>query len=492
MGRSPIDGVWLSNGVPVQACSWTSFSDSPGDHRAAIVDFDLVALLGQPRLKVCRPPARRLVCTLLATRDRYIALLTAFLEKHQFLSKLYKLYTSTDPRSPHLHSFSHTYEHLDHIRIEGMRYAEKRCRRLRMGLLAYSPTLMLLRHRQTLWSLVCKKKSGGSASVSRIQRLARRCDVDRPLSVSLRAAQENFSAAQSEYFRLKPQSMALREDYLRARLADPFLSDEMHLAAQRQLALEKQCNDFRLIRHTLGGSPMQSVHQVETTQGSDTILHASRAAMEYQLRTAFEKHFQLAAHTPLLQEPLASQLGSFGDSAAAESVLNGSFVCPPEVDAFTRHFLQTLQRPRAHSQISLEISCDDFISYWHRARERTSSSLSGAHFGHYKAAASSLFLAEIHALMTQLPYTVAYTPRRWQAGLQVVLQKKAGVIHVDRLRAILLFEGDFNFGNKVLFGRRMTDSALRQSLVPFECFGSVPGKRATQVSLARCWIADLS
>ncbi len=80
----------------------------------------------------------------------------------------------------------------------------------------------------------------------------------------------------------------------------------------------------------------------------------------------------------------------------------------------------------------------------------------------------------------------------WQAGLQVVLQKKVGVIHVDRLSAILLFEGDFNFGNKVLFGRRMTDSALRQSLVPFECFGSVPGKRATQVSLARCWLADLS
>jgi len=237
---------------------------------------------------------------------------------------------------------------------------------------------------------------------------------------------------------------------------------------------------------------MQSVHQVETTQGSDTILHASCAAMEYQLRTAFEKRFQLAAHTPLLQEPLASHLGSFGDSAAAESVLNGSFVCPPEVDTFTRHFLQTLQRPLAHSPISLEISRDDFISYWHRARERTSSSLLGAHFSHYKAAASSLFLAEIHVLMTQLPYTVAYTPRRWQAGLQVVLQKKAGVIHVDRLRAILLFEGDFNFGNKVLFGRRMTDSALQQSLVPFECFGSVPGKRATQVSLARCWIADLS
>jgi len=67
-----------------------------------------------------------------------------------------------------------------------------------------------------------------------------------------------------------------------------------------------------------------------------------------------------------------------------------------------------------------------------------------------------------------------------------------GVIHVDCLCAILLFEGDFNFGNKVLFGHHMTDSALRQSLVPFECFGSVPGKWATHVLLARSWVADLS
>jgi len=99
MGRSPIDGVWLSHGVPVQACSWTAFPDSPGDHRAVIVDFDITQVLGQPCLQVCRPPAHCLVCTLPAIRDRYMALLTAFLEKHQFLHKLYTLYTSSDPRT---------------------------------------------------------------------------------------------------------------------------------------------------------------------------------------------------------------------------------------------------------------------------------------------------------------------------------------------------------------------------------------------------------
>jgi len=237
---------------------------------------------------------------------------------------------------------------------------------------------------------------------------------------------------------------------------------------------------------------MQSVHQVETTQGTDTVLHTSRSDMEFHLQSTFEQRFQLAAKTPLLQEPLASSLGSFSDSATAEAILNGTFICPPEVDSFMQQFLQSLQQPPIMLRTSLEISREDFITYWHQAREHTSSSLSGTHFGHYKATASSLFLAEIHALMTQMPFMVAYMPRQWQAGLQVVLQKKAGVIHVDCLRAILLFEGNFNFGNKVLFSRRMTDSALQHSLIPAECFGSVPGRKATQVSLARSWLADLS
>jgi len=119
MGRSPIDGVWLSDGVPVQACSWMSFVDSPGDHRAAIMDFNINQVLGQPRLQVCRPPVQRLVCTLPATRDRYVSLLTDFLNKHQFLPKLYHLYSSSDPRWPDLQSFSTQYEHLDQIRLEG-------------------------------------------------------------------------------------------------------------------------------------------------------------------------------------------------------------------------------------------------------------------------------------------------------------------------------------------------------------------------------------
>ena len=64
---------------------------------------------------------------------------------------------------------------------------------------------------------------------------------------------------------------------------------------------------------------------------------------------------------------------------------------------------------------------------------------------------------------------------RWQKGLQAILEKRLGVLLVNKLRAILLMEADFNFGNKLLVGRRMMLNAIAHGLIPDEIF-STKGK----------------
>jgi len=61
---------------------------------------------------------------------------------------------------------------------------------------------------------------------------------------------------------------------------------------------------------------------------------------------------------------------------------------------------------------------------------------------------------------------------RYQTGLQVILEKKAGNIHVDNLWAIFLFEGDFNGAMKILVGSCMISSALDNDLILDKCYGS--------------------
>ena len=49
-------------------------------------------------------------------------------------------------------------------------------------------------------------------------------------------------------------------------------------------------------------------------------------------------------------------------------------------------------------EINITVSAEDFQHYWRQMKERTALSVSGAHFGHYKAVGHSDFLSEVHAL----------------------------------------------------------------------------------------------
>ena len=61
---------------------------------------------------------------------------------------------------------------------------------------------------------------------------------------------------------------------------------------------------------------------------------------------------------------------------------------------------------------------------------------------------------------------------RWQSGLSVMLEKIPGVTLVDKLRAMLLMEADFNMTNSIYYGERALDSANNQDLITHNTFGS--------------------
>jgi len=57
-GSSPIDGVWASPGISLHAVLILPVSSSPGNHCAFLLDLQLRDTIGEPRLRVARPPAR--------------------------------------------------------------------------------------------------------------------------------------------------------------------------------------------------------------------------------------------------------------------------------------------------------------------------------------------------------------------------------------------------------------------------------------------------
>jgi hypothetical protein len=63
-------------------------------------------------------------------------------------------------------------------------------------------------------------------------------------------------------------------------------------------------------------------------------------------------------------------------------------------------------------------------------------------------------------------------PERWGHGLQVLLEKIAGVALVTKLQVILLMEGNFNYMNKWIFGH--------QAINKLYALGYLPGNQCSQ------------
>jgi hypothetical protein len=71
-----------------------------------------------------------------------------------------------------------------------------------------------------------------------------------------------------------------------------------------------------------------------------------------------------------------------------------------------------------------------------------------------KAHGTSEYLTKMDTMMANLPYHYGFLPLRWCKGVDVMLEKKPGAHQLSKLRAILLYEADFNQNNKRL-GREM-------------------------------------
>ena len=100
----------------------------------------------------------------------------------------------------------------------------------------------------------------------------------------------------------------------------------------------------------------------------------------------------------------------------------------------------------------------NYKGHWGRTKEGTSSAMSNIHFGHWKAFLQSAALIDFECRIMTLIARSGIPPDRWSKGLQVMLEKTPGVSLVDKLRFILLMEGDKNAYNRMLIGYK----AMRQ------------------------------
>lgn len=490
VGKRPLDGIWLTPDLPDAQSGWLSFPKSFDDHRTAIVDIDTKVLFGENVLKIVRPPARRLATNIPKALTQYQTHLSRHMSEHKVLQKLHEVYGRSVNSLTTQQTTAMT--KIDKIRREGMIHAEKKCRKLAMGEVDCSPKIMASRQMVRLWRLIVRHKRGLKTSRSLIKRKARRCHVENPLSCTLREAEMSLKRVVAEYNDLKPKAKQLRQEFLYDRANDySEKSDETKRKhAKRLLREEQQREAARMIRRVMGKQFAGSVDWVEEEVDGVTVRVEGKEAVEEKIMQNNEKRFRLTETTPMMRSPMKEVLGYLSATDAAQQILDGTFRCPSEVDSTAADFIHSLRITHPNpTEVSSSVTLDDYKSYWKRAKERTSSSMSGLHFGHWKACASDDTLSEINAIFTEITISTGYSPPRWQNGLSVMLEKVEGVRNLDKLRAILLMEADYNFANKLIFGKRMIEQADDNDEIPWECFAK-SHHRAIQVAIGRCHVMD--
>ncbi len=206
-----------------------------------------------------------------------------------------------------------------------------------------------------------------------------------------------------------------------------------------------------------------------------------------------KKHFHQAAATPFGGEVgegiLADLVGYSGLTAVAKAIVEVTFMeqYGDSVDMLPEmtHLIMELVMPEDIQQlgrINPEVSSKDFY-HW---KESTSMSPLGWHLRHYKAIINDperkkqaqdenyvskhqLDFLEIYTKMVNIPLKYGFAPEQWCTSITVMIEKDPESPHIKCLQIIHLFEADYNFCLKNLWGSHMVhqgkDSGIPNAFV---------------------------
>ena len=176
------------------------------------------------------------------------------------------------------------------------------------------------------------------------------------------------------------------------------------------------------------GSP--STVQVEG-RNNEVIEYTTQEGVQSAI---FKNVYQKEA--PICKGYLREDFGYNATSPTAQAVLNVTHIYPEDFGEAAKELCEECARIRLkvpNNSVSSQMNCKDWRDHWRKSREETSSSLSGRHFGHYKAGMSLDYITHFQALFETLVMHHGLVIERWARGFSVMLEKIFGCSLVSKL-----------------------------------------------------------
>jgi hypothetical protein len=306
---------------------------------------------------------------------------------------------------------------------------------------------------------------------SNIIRQAMKAGIPQPRLLSSNQCLDGIEICTRKLKGLQSQAHGLRRVHLHDRLIQAQDEGDVtrYKGILRTIEREEQKSIWKRINRAIDDPRLGAIPFVQRMEGYSIVDITNTKEMNAEIQQVTEQRFNLSMNAPIMVSSLREKLGFLSDTEFANNLLRGNVEIPDNIDDVTAMILreicrlfQTLQS----DQSEITLGEDQFRYYLRKFKEKTSSSIALVHAGHYISATHSDVVTTILSRKIALIARSGCPPDRWGHGLQVMLEKAAGVALVTKLRAILLMEGDFNYMNKWVFGHEAINKLYTLGYIP--------------------------
>jgi hypothetical protein len=454
------------------------------------MDIEMKEIVGYKPPSLPLFNARRLKLQDPRITQRYLKLLKEHINAEDLHNKLHKLENiATD---------QWIFENIKHYENCAIRFrsamleAEKKCRKFHTGKHPWSPTLDFTRKTKFYWELTVKKLLGLKVPTRKIIKLQKQLQINRDTNISLELAQSNQKMAQKEYNKVKKRSYKYRATF-RESLARTISTQKKisYASAIRDLINREETremhNRIKWMRHKQKSLSTSGV-LITDSKGNKKLI-SDKDRLEKVIISENEKKFhQTEGFCTLMEGTLFDDIGLFATGPKVPDILSGKYKPPTGTTRAAKSILKACKKPEYFSPATYNhLSKEHYIRAWSQAKEKTGSGK--VHFGHWKAGILEDEIAHSEWLLTTLPAKHGFSPKIWQHATDVMILKKEGVLDLEKLRTLVLYEADFNFFNKCI-GRQMMDNAMDNDCMASEQYAK-PKSSAQEQCLTRRLVFDL-
>jgi hypothetical protein len=258
--------------------------------------------------------------------------------------------------------------------------------------------------------------------------MARKKGINKPRHKSKSELLQLWKTARERKRTLKTQSKWLRREHLRGCVAKATTRGDNTAAKEiiLKISREAEISMWKRINWTTKDPFAGSLLRVEVEEDGKIVEKTTEPELVSTIFNETDSRFSLASSAPISSSSLAPQLGNLGFTSLGEDITSGNFIPPPDLKEAKATILEEigeLGRQFRDNHVNIEITGSEFSQIWGKAKEKTSSSMEGIHFGHWIAASGSTFLSNLFAKKISLITRTGSPPQRWRNVLMVMIQK---------------------------------------------------------------------